>query len=78
MRIQGILICLMLVWVNGCVSPPDGGSATTADGATDRSAAHDPEAGGGLASLADSLTPLRGRFSAEMGRPRLVALLSPT
>jgi hypothetical protein len=31
-----------------------------------------------LTSIADSLAPLRDRFNMEKGKPRLVALLSPT
>ena len=31
-----------------------------------------------LISLADSLAPLRDRFNTDKGKPRLVALLSPT
>ena len=31
-----------------------------------------------LVSLADSLAPLRDRFNVDKGKPRLVALLSPT
>ena len=31
-----------------------------------------------LTSLTDSLAPLRDRFNMEKGKPRLVALLSPT
>jgi len=37
-----------------------------------------PVGGTSLISLADSLTPLQDRFNAAVGKPRVVAILSPT
>ncbi len=67
----------MLVFMSACSSPERSGCCDVVKYQNTSKTHHGGKARE-LISLADSLAPLRDRFNAEQGKPRLVALLSPT
>ncbi len=77
MRFLLVSACLTLGFVSACSSPERSGYSAMAKH-YNTSDTHGGGDDGVLVSLADSLAPLRDRFNADRGKPRLVALLSPT
>ncbi len=77
MRYLLIAAGLALAFVNACSSPRRSGGCNTVKN-DDISNAHRGRGDIILTSLADSLVPLQDRFNMDKGKPRLVALLSPT
>ncbi len=77
MRFLPVSACMTLGLVSACSSPERSGYSDMAKhhDTSDTSRVGDDAR---LISLADSLAPLRDRFNADKGKPRLVALLSPT
>lgn len=77
MRLLQIAPCLVLAFVSACSSPERCGCRALAKhDYTSEARSGDNHAA--LISLADSLAPLQDRFNADKGKPRLLALLSPT
>lgn len=77
MRWLPVSSCLLFALVSACSSPERCGCNALAkhDNPSDVRSGRTPDP---LVSLADSLAPLRDRFNANKGKPRLLALLSPT